>query len=56
MVDTLADGLAEGRALGDRLLAVTAADPDAVDDVTLLGLPDTINDLGSLPRVRIRTL
>ena len=38
VVDTLADGLAEGGTLGDGLLAVAAADADAVDDVALLGL------------------
>ena len=38
VVDTLADGLAVGGTLGDGLLAVTAADADAVDDVALLGL------------------
>lgn len=38
VVDTLADGLAEGGTLGNRLLPVTAADTDAVDDVSLLCL------------------
>ena len=38
VVDTLADGLAVGRALGDVFLAVTPADTDTVDDIALLGL------------------
>lgn len=38
MVDTLADGLAVGGTLGDGLLAVAAADTDAVDNVALLSL------------------
>lgn len=38
VVDTLADGLAVGGALGDRPLAVSAADTNAVDHVALLGL------------------
>ena len=36
--NTLTDGLAVGGTLGDVLLAVTAADTDAVDHVALLGL------------------
>ena len=38
VVDTLADGLAVGRTLGDVFLAVAPADTDAVDDIALLGL------------------
>jgi hypothetical protein len=38
LVDTLVGGLAVGGTLGGRALATTAADTDAVDDVTLLGL------------------
>lgn len=38
LVDTLVGGLAVGGTLGGRALAATAADADAVDDVTLLGL------------------
>lgn len=38
VVDTLADGLAEGGTLGGLFLAVTAADTDPVDHVALLGL------------------
>ena len=38
VVNTLTDGLAVGGTLGDVLLAVTAADTDAVDHVALLGL------------------
>ena len=38
VVDTLADGLAVGRTLGDVFLAVAPADADAVDDIALLGL------------------
>jgi hypothetical protein len=38
LVDTLVGGLAVGGTLGGRALAPTAADTDAVDDVTLLGL------------------
>lgn len=38
LVDTLVGGLAEGSTLLGRLLAATAADTDAVDDVALLGL------------------
>lgn len=38
VVNTLADGLAVGGTLGHGLLAVTATNADAVDDVTLLGL------------------
>lgn len=38
LVDTLVGGLAVGGTLGNRALAATAADTDAVDDVALLGL------------------
>jgi hypothetical protein len=38
LVDTLVGGLAVGGTLGGRALAATAADADAVDHVTLLGL------------------
>lgn len=38
LVYTLVGGLAVGGTLGGRALATTAADTDAVDDVTLLGL------------------
>ena len=38
VVDTLADGLAVGRTLGDVFLAVAPADTDAVDNIALLGL------------------
>ena len=38
LVDTLVGGLAVGGTLGGRALATTAADTDAVDNVTLLGL------------------
>jgi hypothetical protein len=38
LVHTLVGWLAEGRTLGNRALAVTTADTDAVDDVALLGL------------------
>lgn len=37
VVDTLADGLAVGCTLRDRLLAVTTANTNAVDDIALLG-------------------
>ena len=38
VVNTLANGLAVGRTLGDGLLAVSTADTDTVDDIALLGL------------------
>ena len=38
LVDTLVGGLAVGGTLGNRALAATAANTDAVDDVALLGL------------------
>lgn len=38
VVDTLANGLAVCRTLGDGLFAVATTDTDAVDDVALLGL------------------
>ena len=38
VVDTLANGLAVGRTLGDVFLAVAPADTDAVDNIALLGL------------------
>ena len=49
VVDTLADGLAVGRTLGDWLLAVTTADTDAVDNIALLGL---VSEAASLVRAR----
>lgn len=48
VVDTLVDGLAEGSTLGDGLLAVTPADTDTVDNVSLLGLvPETAGLVGA---------
>lgn len=38
LVNTLVGGLAVGGTLGDRALAATTADTDAVDNVALLGL------------------
>lgn len=38
LVDTVVGGLAVGGTLGDRALATTAADTDAVDNVALLSL------------------
>jgi hypothetical protein len=48
VVHTLADGFTVGGTLGDRLLAVTAADTDTVDNVSLLGLvPQTTSLVGA---------
>lgn len=49
VVDTLVDGLTVGSTLWHRLLAVTPADTDTVDDVSLLGL---VSETASLVRSR----
>lgn len=48
VVDTLPDGFTVGGTLGGRLLAVTAADTDTVDEVALLGLvAETVGLVGA---------